>query len=699
MRKICPALLAFLLCYCSSIFAQTEPVHAKAMVVKRMIELNHISPRPVDDSFSVALFRSVLKIADRRRLFFTDAEYKSLAVYSTKLDDELQGSGWGFLKLFESTYKRSLLRADSIINKLLQKPFDFSANETITSSRDETFNFATDITALSARWAKYLKYKALNQLYEMSQADTTEKANLKNEIAQSETAIRERLKLAEIKVVKKMLDHPAGFSDYVYQLYLNALAMGFDPHTNYFSREEKEKFKEELSTEAFSFGLSLDETERGEIVIQKLAPGGPAWKSGDLNEGDELLSLQWEGKGATTVAGLSLEDVHDILDQPGDNRLVFEFRKKDGTRRIVLLRKEKIENEENIVKGFVLKGSKKIGYILLPAFYTQWENESGSSCANDVAKEIVKLKKENIDGLILDVRYNGGGSLGEAMQLIGIFVDEGPLMGEKQKEDKVIYLKDPNRGTIYSGPMALMVNGQSASASEILAASLQDYNRALIVGSYTFGKATMQQMMALDTISSKPGQIANTKDIVKVTVGKLYRLSGETAQLNGVTPDVVLPDAFDGLDYREKFLPYALTADKVTKNAYYKPLSSLPAIEIAKKSQERVNASPEFQDIKKITETIRNRRTKTETIPLKADAFEQWVKLREQELNAIKGNGSAKTNLFTVDNHSPDKTLLSNNVYASEINDGWLTSIAGDIYIQETYAVLADLILLQQIKN
>ena len=264
-------------------------------------------------------------------------------------------------------------------------------------------------------------------------------------------------------------------------------------------------------------------------------------------------------------------------------RLVLKFRKKDGTTRIVLLRKEKIENEENIVKGFVLKGEKKIGYILLPAFYTEWENESGSSCANDVAKEIVKLKKENIDGLILDVRYNGGGSLGEAMEMIGIFVDEGPLMGQKQKAEKVIYLKDPNRGTIYNGPMALMVNGQSASASEILAASLQDYNRALIVGSNTYGKATMQQMMLLDTMTNRPTQIGNAKDIVKITTGKLYRLSGETAQMNGVSPDIVLPDAFDGLDYREKFSSFALPADKVAKNAYYKPLAALPVNELPEK--------------------------------------------------------------------------------------------------------------------
>src|SRR5688572_21233923 len=192
-----------------------------------------------------------------------------------------------------------------------------------------------------------------------------------------------------------------------------------------------------------------------------------------------------------------------------------KFKKTDATIKTVFLRKEKIENEENIVRGFVLKGEKKIGYILLPGFYTEWENESGSSCANDVAKEIVKLKRENIEGLILDVRFNGGGSMGEAMELTGIFIDEGPLAGTKYRDGKVAFMKDPNRGQIYTGPMVLMVNGQSASASEMLAAALQDYNRAVIVGSNTFGKATMQQMMPLDTAQRNPLSGDHKSDIVK----------------------------------------------------------------------------------------------------------------------------------------------------------------------------------------
>lgn len=699
MNRVFSILILFLLFCCFQACAQSSSLASKAIIVKRMIELKHVEPRPVDDSFSVAMFRSILKTMDRRKLLITDAEYKDLLAFNTKLDDELNGKGWSFFDLFEAVYKRSLIRADSIVNKLLQKPFDFSVNESLSTSREETFNFAADMSALSGRWSRYLKYMVLDQLFDMAIADSTGKTTLKAIIGQSETKAREQIRQAESKALKKILEHPSGFSNYVSQLYLNAITTGFDPHTNYFSTEEKEEFKSSLSTEALSFGLDLDENEKGEIVINKLAPGGPAWKSGDLNEGDELLSLQWEGKEAIEIAGLSLDDAYEILDQSVNDRLVLKCRKKDGSTRIVFLRKEKIENEENIVKGFVLKGEKKIGYILLPAFYTEWENESGSSCANDVAKEIVKLKKENIDGLILDVRYNGGGSLSEAMEMIGIFVDEGPLMGQKQKAEKILYLKDPNRGTIYNGPMALMVNGQSASASEILAAALQDYNRALIVGSNTYGKATMQQMMLLDTTTNKPMQIGNAKDIVKITTGKLYRLSGETAQMNGVSPDIVLPDAFDGLDYREKFSHFALTADKVAKNAYYKPLSPLPVSDLAGKSTERVNADKEFLAIKKFAETIRAHRSKAQTIPLKADAFEQWARQHQLEPGMMKNNTTLTSKKFIVDNHGLDKSLMANNSYAKEINNSWLYNIAGDIYIQETFSVLCDLVNLQHPKN
>jgi carboxyl-terminal processing protease len=504
------------------------------------------------------------------------------------------------------------------------------------------------------------------------------------------------VKKTETKAIKRILENPAGFRALVNEMYLNALASSFDPHTNYFSPETREAFQAELSTESYLFGISFEQNDKGQLVVDKLTPGGAAWKSGEVHQGDELVSLQWENKEVLDMTGATVEEAYEVLDQSNHDKLLFRFRKTDGTMSNVLLRKEKTENDENIVKGFLLKGEKKIGYILLPGFYTEWENETGSSCANDVAKEIIKLKKENIDGLILDVRYNGGGSIGEALEMTGIFIDEGPLAAEKEKNGKLVTLKDPNRGTIYDGPMVLMVNGQSASASEMLAASLQDYNRAVIVGSHTYGKATGQSIFPMDTITSK-GITGNEKtDVAKITIGKLYRVTGQTAQMHGVTPDVMLPDAFDALESGEKFEDNPLPADTAKRNNYYKPLPYLPVSELANRSAARVITNSDFQLIKKIVDDQKKmQQTPSRIIPLKADLFEKWMDQREAGLEAMKGEGKP-AHKFVADNHEQDKKLLVNNSYAKELNQEWLDNLAEDIYIQEAYMILTDLIHLQK---
>ncbi|HEV7781065.1 MAG TPA: carboxy terminal-processing peptidase [Chitinophagaceae bacterium] len=697
MKRTVAAVILTCLFFGKDALAQLSPVQQKAIVVKRMVERNHYAPRAVNDSFSMAVFKMVINAADPRRLLFTSADYQQLAAFSTKLDDELRGEAGNFFDKFSLLYKNALTRADSIVNKVLQKPFDFSAAETLISSRKkDSFAFSADMAALTNRWSRYLKYVILHEVYDAANADSVKKIPFKTGLTTLEPAIREKIKKAELKALKRILDYPAGYPAYVTELYLNAIAGCFDPHTNYFSPQGKEEFQAELSTEAFFFGIVFEENEAGKIVIDKLTPGGPAWKSGGINKGDELISLHWEGKEVQDMTGASLEEVFEVMDQSIHDKLLFRFRKADGTMSMVFLRKEKSSKEDDIVKSFVLKGEKKIGYILLPGFYTEWENEKGSSCANDVAREIVKLKRENIEGLILDVRYNGGGSIGEALDMIGIFIEEGPLSAEKSKDGKLVTLKDPNRGTIYDGPMVLMVNGQSASASEMLAASLQDYNRALIVGSNTYGKATMQEMFPVDTMSSREITGNERGDIIKITTGKLYRVNGQTAQLIGVKPDVVLPDAFDGLEMGERFEKYPLIADTVKRNNYYKPLPYLPVAELAGRSKGRIAANPDFQVIKKIVdEQQRIMQTSTRTIPLKTELFEKWVQQQQLDLEAMKGEGGP-TNKFTVENHARDKELMQDDIYAKEMNATWLKNLADDIYIQEVFLVLTDLINLQK---
>lgn len=710
MKKIAVITFAVLI----SLLGKTQlpPLQQKAIVLKTMVERKHISPHPVDDSFSVSVFRSLLNTADSRWLLFTAADYQQLLPFSTGIDDEMNGKGWGFCDRFSELYKRALLRADSIVSKLLQKPFDYSVADSIKSTKRQpgVFNFPADVAALTNKWTRYLKYHILDDVYDALNEDSLKKKTLKEGLVSLEPGIREKVKKTELKSLKRILDHPAGYQALINEMYLNAIATSFDPHTNYFSPETREAFQAELSTESYLFGISFDQNEKGQIVVDKLTPGGAAWKSGEVHKGDELLSLQWEEKEAQDMTGATVEEAYEILDQSNHDKLLFRFKKTDGTMSNVLLRKEKTENDDNIVKGFLLKtrlpdlpagqaggqGEKKIGYILLPGFYTEWENETGSSCANDVAKEIIKLKKENIDGLILDVRYNGGGSIGEALEMTGIFIDEGPLVAEKEKSGKLITLKDPNRGTIYDGPMVLMVNGQSASASEMLAASLQDYNRAVIVGSNTYGKATGQAMFPMDTITSK-GITGNEKtDVAKITIGKLYRVTGQTAQLHGVTPDVQVPDAFDALENGERFENNPLPADSAKRNNYYKPLPYLPVNELANRSAARIIANPDFQLIKKLVEEQKKiMQAPFRIIPLKAELFEKWGDQREASLKALKGEGET-TSKFTVENHAQDKQLLINNLYAKEVNQEWLDNLVEDIYLQEAFLVLTDLINLQK---
>lgn len=691
-------IIILVLFYCP-VVAQLPAEQQKAIVLKRMVEKKHFSPRPVNDSFSLSVFRHIINTADPRRLLFTSAEYKQLSAYSTTLDDELLGKGWSFYNTFSDLYKKALIRTDTIIQKLMQKPFDLSVNDTIGFTKEDHYNFAYDNAALTGRWAKYLKLQMLYRIYEVLDSDSTKKTDLKTVLATNEPSIREKVKQKETRWLKKILNYPGGYPVYIRQVYLNAVASAFDPHTNYFTPDENEKFHSSVSAEAYSFGIDLDENNDGRIVIERLVPGGPAWRSGEIHKGDELISLQWEGKVEVNVDDTELEEVYAVLEESIHDRIVFTIKKTDGTIKQVLLRKEKMENEENIVKSFVLKGEKKIGYILLPGFYTEWENESGSSCANDVAKEIVKLKRENIDGLILDVRFNGGGSLGEALEMAGIFIDEGPLFIEKDNQGKQFSLKDPNRGTIYTGPLALMVNGPSASASEVLAATLQDYNRAIIVGSHTYGKATMQQLFSLDTISNR-AEPAPGKEMIKITVGKLYRLTGETTQLKGVVPDIILPDIFDGLEYREKFSPHALSSDTAKKNTFYKPLSMLPVKELAQKNAERITNDTDFLNIKKVVDLqYKLSQQQQRFIPLKWEFFEKWRKQREAELDFIEARQTSHHTRFTIDNHQQDKQWIRNNEYAKEVNAIWMENIGDDIYIRETFLILCDLINLQKTTN
>jgi carboxyl-terminal processing protease len=676
-----------------SAFAQRSKTQETAIILKRQIERLHFSPKAVNDSFSSEMFTKILKELDPRQNIFTADDYTVLFNFRYKLDDELNGAGWKFLDVLSDLYKQRLKRADSLAESILQKPLDLSTDDKITFLKNNDFQFASSPAELRTRWTKWFKFQTLNSVYDLQEMDSA-KTPLKTLLAKHESTIRDKMRKRTKKNIQTILS-PAVYDNYLKETYYNALATTFDPHTMFFSAQDKENFQSGLSTENFSFGFDIDETKEGKIVVAGLIPGGPAWRTGEIHVDDELLQLQWEGKQAVDISAISFDEADELLKESNHGTITLKMKKTNGAIYSIALQKEKIETQENVVKGYVLSGEKKIGYISLPDFYTNWEDENGSGCANDLAKEIVRLKRENIEGLILDIRFNGGGSLGEALELAGIFIDEGPLTGTKEKNGKLVFLKDPNRGTIYDGPLIVLINGQSASASELVAAVLQDYNRAVIAGSPSYGKATMQQVFPVDTLLKNPAAHSEN-GYVKITGGKLYRVTGQTAQLNGVIPDIHLPDAFDALQYGERFTPDILPSDTVKRNAYYKPLSPLPVAQLSGLSNQRVNNNKNFQQLKEAIRIEKQLRSSTErVIPLKLELFEKWADANNSSAILFGEKENTSSKVFTAQNHKDEVQQVLRDNYAKTINEIILKNIQQDIYIEEAYQITIDLIKMQ----
>ncbi|MGB8191876.1 MAG: carboxy terminal-processing peptidase [Chitinophagaceae bacterium] len=679
--------------------SQSRKLQSQAVTLKRVIEREHYSPRPVNDAFSASLYDEFLERIDPYKLYFTADDAKQLSVFRQQLDDELNGSQWNFLDKFLLLYKERLKKTDTLVNTLLQKPFDLTVAEKLALTPD-SLHYAANDQQFKLKWQKWLKYQTLDFLAgicEMRRGDA-------KSCLQYEPQAREKTKAAELRNIKKTLQHPSGYENYIASIYCETIANLFDPHTAYMPKTEKEAFETQMGAEGLYFGLSVMENAKGEIELAQIMPGSPAWKSGELNPGDIIVQLAWEGKEPINTDGASAEEISGILDQANTSRLDITVRKADGVVKTIPLVKEVIHNDDHVVKGFILKGERSIGYIYLPAFYTPFEGSGESSCANDVAKEIVKLKKENIQGLILDVRYNGGGSMQEALNMAGIFIEDGPLALLKGKDAKAITVKDMNRGTIYDGPLLLLVNGQSASASELLAAVLQDYNRAVVAGGNTFGKGTAQVILPVDTSRTGKGSVITDMDpqhgYVKLTVLKFYRVNGSTTQHQGVKPDISLPEIFDELDYSESLMPNALAADTTKRNQYYKPLTALPVSVLKQKSESRVAAIPAFEKLRQAGALLKKQQNaETGMVPLK---WSEYFTGFHASIPSAPGTATADKPIagkYEADNTLFDKQKINTNAFEQTLNNQWKQRLLYDIYIQEACNILNDLILLTGKQN
>jgi carboxyl-terminal processing protease len=684
------------LLFCSFILSvNAQPAknyHDEAVTLKNILLEHHVYPSQIDDRFSSWVFDHYVKTLDPDKLYFTQDEIAKLQPLKTKLDDELNGKSWNFLPQMTAAFENSILRAKNITDEALKDPVSF--NEQDFYSKDTAFASSTD--ELKKRWRKKIKYEMLTRFFEMQNANPAG-GNLEF-LKANENSVRQRVRAAMIRSFNKLLQPPSGFQQHLATVYLQSLAVAFDPHSNYLSSTAVENFIASMSSEGYYFGLVLDENENGEIVIDQLTPGGPAWKSGVLNGGDVIRKLAWEGQEALDLEGVSLDEVQEMLLDKNHDVLEFTVSKTGGVPQTVSLRKEKMESDENIVKSFILMNDgKKIGYISLPGFYTNWGEEGAARCANDVAREIIKLKKENIQGLILDLRFNGGGSLMEAVSMAGIFIDAGPVGIVKNKNGEMTTLKDMNRGTVYDGPLVLMVNSFSASASEFLAAALQDHQRAIIVGSTTYGKATAQRLLPVDKkiASQSTAQIRPGVGFTSVTMEKIYRITGKTAQSIGVAPDITIPDVFELMPIHERNLPRILASDSINKKTYFQPLPAPPLKSLSLKSADRINKKPEFQETQRIASYLAEQYHKTRMKALNWESFKKQAQ-QDREMMRLYLTGTSGHAVFTVGHHAFESQRMAMDSFFADLNKAWVKKLSRDFSLAEGFQVICDYIDLQK---
>ncbi len=676
---------------CAGQVVKPDAFRQKAYVLKRFMEKNHYQPLDWNDSSSAMLYDKWLAQLDEEKLFFTSQDISLLQSFKTHIDEEMKGGEWKFFDLSVKLYKHRLQQTDSILQKLFAKPFDFSKSDQVAWPN---MDYAKNDAEISQRWLKYLKWQMLsNMADDLVSSERPLTNELPADFAKLEAAARQELKQKEERYIKNLLKTPVAFSVEMQESYLNSMAWCYDPHSTYMNMAEKDNFETSMSASEYSAGFELEENDKGDLEIGFLQPGGSAWKNGKLHTGDVLVKVKVNGI-EKSAAVLSPQELDDILYGNSRTDIEITVRTAAGEIKTVKLLKEKVTDEESIVKSYVLHGSKNIGYINLPGFYSR-ESENVKSekditydgCANDVSKEIVKLKKDTIAGLILDLRYNGGGSMWEAMQLSGIFIDIGPVASVKENGGKVHFLKDPNRGTIYDGPLLVLVNGASASASEFVSAVLQDYNRAVIVGGTTYGKGSAQSILPLDTGIANSNK--NYEEFVKVTQSKFYRVNGSTTQWKGVVPDIVLPDMYSNEKFKEKANQSALQPD-LSKTGIYQPMAALPLAALATQSLQRISASSYFSAVSNFNNWI-TRNLNGRVIPLLWQDYMVHYKKTAQMFDLLNDDKDSSHTATNVRNNSFDQQRINLSTSDSkEINEVYLQQVKADKTIEEAYRILMD---------
>lgn len=685
MKKSNPLLiiilvLAFVSCsFTSQSFNDPNKDKVLLQLITYVLSEGHFSPKDLNDDFSKQVFDEYIKRLDPFKRYFYQSDIKEFKKYETAIDDQLKAFD---LTFFNETHAKLLERIDEskqLYKAILSEPFNYERDETYNADFD-ALDFPRNKKAMKDRWRTQLKFSTISSYYDLVQTDS-----LKT-ILEIEKETRES--------TMKTLDDSYGYIDDRtrndwFSVYINSIVEGFDPHTFYFAPEDKERFDVQMSGSFEGIGARLVKRTEG-IIITELISGGPAWRQGKLESGDQIVKVrQSDEEESVNVVGMRLEDAIKLIKGPKDTDVILTVKKKlDGSFQDVSITRGIVEIEETFAKSTKVKyDGNTYGLINLPKFYIEFKDAKQRNAASDIKLEIERLKTENIQGLVLDLRNNGGGSLQTVVDIAGLFIKTGPVVQVKSSNRKTEVLSDRDRSILWDGPLVILVNELSASASEILAAAMQDYKRGIVIGSkQTYGKGTVQNVIDLNRMvkNSSGGDVG----ALKYTHSKFYRINGGSTQLEGVKSDVVVPDRYSYVDVGEKDQINPLPWDKIDPVSYDLWYSNTfdKAIAMSKLRMEKNAQLKLIDDNAKWLKKIRD----DNMYHLNFEAYKKDIETREQEAQQFEAISDYQTAL-SFKSLPYELSQFQKDTILKEKRDRWHTNLSKDVYVEEALNVLKDL--------
>lgn len=655
-------------------------------ILKYVLTQGHYEPKQIDDTFSENVFNAFIENLDPSKRYFLQSDIDEFAAYKFQIDDQINNEDLSFFYL---VYERLIERTNEskdYYKEVLNEKFDFNKKETLDADIDK-LPFASSKEVLFNTWYQQLKFSTLSRVYDKINAEDDKKKEDENYVVKSLDELEIEAREATLESMNDLYERidELTYSDW-FSIYANCIAEEFDPHTSYFDPSVKKRFDISMAGKLEGIGARLQK-KNDYTSVSELISGGPAWKQGELEVGDLILKVAQGNKEPLDIVGMRLDDAIEFIKGEKGSEVRLTVKKLDGTTKIISIIRDVVELEETFVKSSVVKkDGKTFGIINLPKFYIDFGEQSYRNSATDMAQEIARLKTENIEGLVIDLRNNGGGSLETAIEISGLFINKGPIVQVKYRDREPDVRKDEDSKIQWNGPLVILVNELSASASEIFAAAMQDYKRAVIIGGkQTYGKGTVQSVLDINRYHNLKEDIG----ALKMTIQKFYRINGGSTQLEGVHSDIMLPSRYSYMEIGERDLPNALKFDKVKEVQYTLWNNYDNFDQVINNSKKRVATNKFFKLIDSNAKWLKSAQDDT-LIHLDLEDYKKDLENNITQSLQFKDLKDFTTNL-TYTSPFYEQELIKSDVDLAEKRVAWHKNLKKDIYIEEAINVLSEL--------